>query len=153
MLNEATAYLVQNYNRIVIEDLNVKGMLKNHKLSRAISDVGFYEFRRQLEYKTKWNNNELVIANRFYPSSKLCSCCGEKKKDLKLSDRRYKCDYCGFNLDRDLNAAINLNNFNPTTGHSVGGVKPKCLQELSKTSSNTSIGVEGKNFAININKR
>ncbi len=96
--------------RIVIEDLNVRGMMKNKHLSKAIQKQGFFEFRRQLEYKCKLRGIELVLVDRFYPSSKTCSCCGKIKKDLKLSDRTYKCE-CGFTLDRDLNASINLSKY------------------------------------------
>lgn len=104
-----TSKLVKfNPKAIVIEDLNVKGMMKNHKLAKHIADCSFYKIRRQLEYKCRWNNIELIIANRFYPSSKLCSCCGNKKEDLKLKDRIYKCKECGLIIDRDLNASINL---------------------------------------------
>jgi putative transposase len=84
-------------------------MLKNHKLSRAISDLGFYELRRQLEYKAKMYGNTLVVADRFFPSSKKCSSCGSSKKELSLKERVYTCD-CGISLDRDLNAALNLRN-------------------------------------------
>jgi putative transposase len=94
-------------SHIVIEDLNVKGMLKNKHLARSIQQCNFYEIRRQLEYKCKWYNVELVIADRFYPSSKTCSSCGQIHRDLKLSDRRMNCD-CGLSIDRDLNASINL---------------------------------------------
>ena len=96
--------------RIVIEDLNVKGMMKNKHLSDAVRKQGFYEFRRQLEYKCKFRGIALVIADRFYPSSKKCSCCGKIKTDLMLSDRIYKCS-CGLVMDRDLNASINLANY------------------------------------------
>lgn len=94
---------------VVLEDLNVSGMLANHCLAQAISDVGFAEFRRQLEYKTVWFGSELVVADRFFPSSKLCRFCGCINSKLKLSDRQWTC-YCGAVLDRDLNAAINLKN-------------------------------------------
>lgn len=94
-------------SHIVIEDLNVKGMLKNKHLARSIQQCNFYEIRRQLEYKCKWYNIELVIADRFYPSSKTCSSCGQIHRDLKLSDRKMNCD-CGLSIDRDLNASINL---------------------------------------------
>ena len=97
--------------RVVIEDLNVKGMMKNRHLSRAIGEQGFYEIRRQLEYKCEWNGIELVIADRWYPSSKKCSCCGHIKRNLKLSDRTYICEECGLIIDRDLNASINLANY------------------------------------------
>lgn len=97
--------------RVVIEDLNVKGMMKNKHLSKAIGQQCFYEIRRQLEYKCKWNGIELVVVDRFYPSSKLCSDCGHKKVDLKLSDRTYICDNCGLIIDRDFNASLNLANY------------------------------------------
>ena len=96
--------------RVVIEDLNVKGMMKNKHLSDAIRKQGFYEFKRQLEYKCKFRGIQLVVADRFYPSSKTCSQCGEIKKDLKLKDRVYKCS-CGLSIDRDLNASINLSRY------------------------------------------
>ena len=95
---------------ICIEDLNVKGMMKNRHLSKAVQQQGFYEFRRQMEYKSKWNNIQVFIADRFFPSSKLCSCCGKIKKDLKLSERIYKCE-CGNVVDRDLQAALNLKKY------------------------------------------
>ena len=96
--------------RVVIEDLNVKGMMKNKHLSDSVRKQGFYEFKRQLEYKCKFRGIELIVADRFYPSSKTCSQCGKIKKDLKLSDRIYKCD-CGLTIDRDLNASINLSRY------------------------------------------
>jgi putative transposase len=107
-LHKITTYLAKNHSQIVIEDLCVAGMLKNRSLSRVIADVGFYEFRRQLEYKCEWYGSELVIAPRFYPSSKRCSVCGNNKRDLTLSDRVYVCKECGLEMDRDLNAACNL---------------------------------------------
>ena len=95
---------------ICIEDLNVSGMMKNKHLSKAVQQQGFYEFRRQIEYKSAWNNIPVIIADRFFPSSKLCSCCGSIKKDLKLSDRIYKCE-CGNVIDRDFQAALNLKRY------------------------------------------
>lgn len=92
---------------ICMEDLNVSGMMKNKYLSKVMQQQGFYEFRRQIEYKAKWNNITVIIADRFFPSSKLCSCCGNIKKDLKLSDRIYKCE-CGNVIDRDFQASLNL---------------------------------------------
>ena len=92
---------------ICIEDLNVSGMMKNRHLSKTIQQQGFYEFRRQIEYKSELNNIPVIIADRFFPSSKLCSCCGNIKKDLKLSDRIYKCE-CGNIIDRDFQASLNL---------------------------------------------
>ena len=96
---------------IIIEDLNVKGMLQNPRLARVIQEENLSEFRRILTYKCEQNNTKLVIADRWYPSSKMCSCCGNIKHDLKLSDRTYKCNICGFSKDRDENAAINLENY------------------------------------------
>ena len=108
-IHQATAMLVKTKPaKIVIECLNVLGMLKNSKLSRAISEAGFYEFARQLEYKCKLYGIDFVKADRFFPSSKLCSNCGCKKNELKLSERIYHCEHCGNIMGRDLNAAINL---------------------------------------------
>ena len=95
---------------ICIEDLNVSGMMKNKHLSKAIQQQGLYEFRRQIEYKSTWNNIPVIIADRYFPSSKLCSCCGAIKKDLKLSDRIYQCD-CGNTIDRDFQASLNLKKY------------------------------------------
>lgn len=97
--------------KIVIENLNVKGMIKNHKLAKALSNVAFGEIRRQLEYKCKWYGVELVVADRFFPSSKTCSVCGHVYKELKLSEREWTCAACGVVHSRDLNAAINLKNY------------------------------------------
>ena len=96
---------------IVVEDLNVSGMMKNKHLSKAIQEQRFYEFYRQLQYKSEWNNIKFIVADRFFPSSKTCSQCGSYKKDLKLSDRKYICSYCGSILDRDYNASLNLKNY------------------------------------------
>ena len=97
-----------NPSAIVIEDLNVSGMRKNKHLSEKINEAKFYEFRRQLEYKCKWYGVDLIIADRWYPSSKLCSCCGHKKEKLSLSERTYVCEECGCIIDRDFNASVNL---------------------------------------------
>ena len=97
--------------RIVMEDLNVRGMMKNRHLSRAIAEQKFYEFKRQIRYKCERYGIKFVEVGRFYASSKTCSHCGHIKADLRLSDRIYKCDECGFRIDRDLNAAINLANY------------------------------------------
>ena len=99
----------QKPSYITIEDLNVKGMMKNKHLSKAIASQKFFEFRKKLNSKCKQNSIELRVVDRFYPSSKTCSECGEIKKDLKLKDRIYNCS-CGFTIDRDLNASINLKN-------------------------------------------
>ena len=110
-LHQTTTSIVKTKPyRVVIEDLNVKGMMKNKHLSDAIRKQGFYEFRRQLGYKCKFRGIELVVADRFYPSSKTCSQCGKINKDLKLKDRVYSCS-CGLSIDRDLNACINLSRY------------------------------------------
>lgn len=93
---------------VVLEDLGVSNMMKNRRLSRSIQDSGFYELRRQLEYKLKWIGSKLEFVDRFFPSSKICSSCGAIKKDLSLSERQYDCEVCDFSIDRDENAAINL---------------------------------------------
>ena len=107
-LHKTTTYLTKNYQEIGIENLNVKGMVKNHKLARAISDIGFGEFRRQLEYKADIRGNLVKIHDRFFPSSKTCSCCKKLKEDLTLKDRIFTCKWCNLEIDRDLNSAINL---------------------------------------------
>ena len=110
-LNQTTSEIVNRKPRFIcIEDLNVSGMMKNRHLSKAVQQQGFYEFRRQIEYKSAWNNIPVIIADRFFPSSKLCSCCGSIKKDLKLSDRIYRCE-CGNIIDRDFQAALNLKRY------------------------------------------
>ena len=107
-LHQTTSAIIKRKpSFICIEDLNVSGMMKNRHLSKAVQQQSFYEFRRQIEYKAEWSNILVIIADRFFPSSKLCSCCGTIKKDLKLSDRIYKCD-CGNIIDRDFQASFNL---------------------------------------------
>ena len=108
-IHQTTNKIIKHYPyRIVIEDLNVSGMMKNKHLSKAIAEQGFYEFMRQIKYKCEFNGIEFIQVDRFYPSSKTCSCCGFIKKDLKLNDRNYK---CGLEIDRDYNASINLSNY------------------------------------------
>lgn len=109
-LHNASSYItkIANPKTVVMENLNVSGMLKNKKLSKAISDVGFYELTRQVEYKSNWQGVEFIKADRWFPSSKTCSNCGSVKPLLTLSERVYVCEECGIIIDRDLNAAINL---------------------------------------------
>ena len=107
-LNQTISEIVNRKPRFIcIEDLNVSGMMKNRHLSKAVQEQGFFWFRKQLEYKCSDKGIQLIVADRFYPSSKLCSCCGNIKKDLKLSDRVYRCE-CGNMIDRDFQASINL---------------------------------------------
>ncbi len=106
--HKLTSYLCKNHALVAIEDLHVAGMLKNHCLAQAVSDSNFGEIRRQLEYKAAWYGTHLVVIDRFYPSSKICSACGYVKPELSLSERTFICEECGNALDRDLNAAINI---------------------------------------------
>jgi putative transposase len=107
-LHQVTSRLAKTKSIVVIEDLNVAGMLKNHHLAQAIGDVGFGEFRRQLTYKAAWYGCRVLVASRWEPSSKTCSGCGWVDEDLTLADRTFRCEDCGLVVDRDLNAAINL---------------------------------------------
>ena len=110
-LHQTTSEIIKREPKFIcIEDLNVSGMMKNKHLSKAVQQQGFYEFRQQIGYKSAWNNIQLIIANRFFPSSKLCCCCGKIKKELKLSDRIYRCE-CGNVIDRDYQAALNLKQY------------------------------------------
>ena len=139
-LHKLTSDLTRRYNTICVEDLKVSGMLRNHRLARAISDVGWYEFRRQLEYKAAMRGNNLVFADRFFASSKLCSNCGYKAEQMPLSVRQWKCSCCGAEHDRDVNAAINLRNL------AVSSTVTACGEESSgllATASETSLGEAG----------
>lgn len=107
LLHNISTHLVNNYDLIVTEDLNVAGMLKNHNLARVVSDASWSELVRQLEYKCEWYGKDFHKIDRFFPSSKMCSNCGVVKESLKLSERTYSCE-CGLSIDRDLNAAINI---------------------------------------------
>lgn len=106
-MHKATTWLTGTYSDISVEDLNTAGMVKNHRLAKAVSDA-FGEFRRQLEYKTARTRAALRVIDRWYPSSKTCSKCGAVKAKLSLSERVFHCDACGLSIDRDLNAAINI---------------------------------------------
>ena len=130
-IHKLTTWLAKNHSEIKIEDLNVSGMLKNHRLASAIADCGFYEFKRQLEYKSTWYGSTVVKVDRFYPSSQLCSRCDYRQK-MPLSARIFKCGGCGIELDRDLNASIKLEGWHPdidypktvsSTGLACGGSK------------------------------
>ena len=107
-IHSVVNYLLRHYDTIYMEDLNTSGMLKNHKLAKAIQEVGFYKFKEILQSKAIANNKKVVLIDKFYPSSKTCSCCGNKNQGLKLQDREWQCPQCGANHDRDLNAARNI---------------------------------------------
>ena len=106
-LHKTTSSIIAKYDGIVLEDLNVKGMMKNHHLAKSIADVSWSEFKRQLKYKAMWNSKHFVLIGRFEPTSKTCSNCGYIQ-DMPLGRRQYNCPYCGMSLDRDLNASINI---------------------------------------------
>ena len=110
-LHKVTTRLAKTKQVIVVEDLNVSSMIRNRRLSRAIADMGWAEFTRQLAYKCQWYGSKLVVADRFFPSTKTCSGCGEVADDIPLSQRIFVCGSCGLSIDRDLNAAINLENY------------------------------------------
>lgn len=107
-MHKATTWLASTYSDISVEDLNAAGMVKNHRLAKAVSDAAFGEFRRQLDYKTARTGATLHVIDRWYPSSKTCSKCGRVKAKLSLAERTYRCDGCGLVMDRDLNAAVNI---------------------------------------------
>lgn len=110
-LHKISSYLINSYDTICLEDLNVKGMVKNRNLARAISDMGWSEFCTMLKYKAEWQGKNIQVIGRFDPSSKTYSSCGKINKELKLSDREWTCSGCNTNHDRDVNAAINIKNF------------------------------------------
>ena len=113
-IHQVTTMIVKTKpSRVVMEDLNIKGMMKNKHLSKAVAEQCLYDFKLKMKYKCEFYGIEFVEADRFYPSSKTCSCCGSIKKDLKLSDRKYICS-CGLNIDRDYNASINLSRYKLT---------------------------------------
>jgi putative transposase len=119
--HKATTMLAKTYRRIGIEDLNVRGMARNRHLARSIMDGGFFEFRRQLDYKARFYGATVVVAVRWFPSSKTCSCCGSVKAELALSQRTFTCDTCGHEIDRDLNAARNLGHLAASSAVSACG--------------------------------
>ena len=108
-MQKLTTELVSEYDTICIENLNTNGMRKNHKIAKSVMDASFFEFRRELEYKTKWYGKKLIIIDRFFPSSQMCSCCGAQWKALKdLSQRSWICPSCMTHHDRDINASKNI---------------------------------------------
>lgn len=125
-MHKATTWLASTFSEICIEDLNAAGMVRNHRLAKAVSDAAFGEFRRQLEYKTARTGTRLHVVDRWYPSSKICSKCGRVKAKLSLAERVYRCDGCGLVMDRDLNAAANIK---------VAGSAPETLNAHGGTGS------------------
>ena len=144
-LHKISVDLIRRYDVVCCEDLNVKGMVKNHNLAKAVSDASWSTFVTMLEYKAKWYGKELVKIGRFYPSSKTCHHCGHVKEDLSLADRYYTCPNCGELIDRDLNAAKNildegLRNISAgTVDYTDGeGVRLACKHSLKKSESRKS---------------
>ena len=139
ILDKLTTYLCENYQIICVENLNVTGMLKNHCLALSISDLGLGEFRRQLRYKSILHGNTPIFANRWFPSSKMCSRCGYVKKTLLLTERKYICESCGIVIDRDLNAAINIQNYGL---NKIGAASPESTPvDTEALAYSSSIGV------------
>lgn len=129
-LHKLTIYLAKNFETVVIEDLKVSNMVKNRNLASAILDGGFFEFKRQLLYKKEWYGGSVILANTYFPSSKLCSCCGSKKEVLKLSEREYACTKCSSVMDRDFNASKNLENLAVSSTVAVFGDKSSDSMEF-----------------------
>jgi putative transposase len=132
-LHKATTRIVEQFDVIGIEDLHVRGMMANGKLSRAVADVGMFEFRRQIEYKAAMQGARIVVVNQWYPSSKTCSDCGCIHTSLTLSDRDWTCDDCGVIHDRDRNAAINLKNMAASSAATACGAGRSGLGLAVKT--------------------
>jgi len=132
-MHQLTTDLTRRFHTIGIEDLNVRGMVKNSHLSRSVSDMGFFEFRRQLDYKAARRGGVVVVADRWYPSSKTCSDCGHKLETLPLAVREWTCPACGLTHDRDLNAAINLKNMAVSSTVSACGEEGSGLGRKLKT--------------------
>lgn len=132
-LHKLTTDLTRRFHTIGIEDLNVRGMLANRRLARSIADMSFFEFRRQLEYKAAMRGGQVVVADRFYASSKTCSECGHKLESLPLSVREWACPACGKAHDRDVNAAINLKNMAVSSTVSACGEAGSGLRRKTKT--------------------
>ena len=142
--HKATTMLARSYGRIGIEDLNVQGMAGNRHLARSIMDGGFFEFRRQLAYKATWYGATLVVADRWFPSSKRCSCCGSVKTELALSQRTFRCDDCDYEAGRDHNAARNLRHLAASSAVSACGeeragaeCKPRVKRSPAKQEPNS----------------
>lgn len=122
-LHKLTSYLSNKFAAIAIEDLNIKGMMSNHTLARSIADMGFYEFRRQIEYKAQLRSNHIKVVDRWFPSSKRCSRCHAINDSITLNDRIFKCSQCGLEMDREFNAAVNLESTVSSTGYQACGEK------------------------------
>jgi len=121
--HKLTTRVTKTFAVIGIEDLDVRGMLRNRRLARSIADGGFYEHRRQIDYKARLYGARVIVADRWYPSSKTCSCCGVIKETLALAERTFRCDDCSFEIARDINAARNLARLAASSAVSACGVE------------------------------
>jgi putative transposase len=135
--HKVSTAIAKHYGTVVIEDLNIQGMQRNHHLSKSITDQGWHQFKQMLTYKMDWRKGILIEIGRFEPSSKMCSKCGNIKHDQKLSDRTYHCDECGLSIDRDVNAAINTRNIGLVK---VGQGMPESTPVESATAAELSKG-------------
>jgi putative transposase len=147
ILHKLSKEVLSKSDFVVLEDLAVKNLMKNRRLARSISDMGWGELRRQFDYKTKWFGKGLIIAPRFFPSSKLCFNCEHKKKDLQLSDRLFICDLCGYVEDRDLNAALNLEKYGR-----IYLISPRVAASWAETLNVCGAGVRRVNTLVMVNK-
>lgn len=138
--HKLTSHLTKSHSEIVIEKLNVNGMMKNHKLASAIADSGLYEFKRQLEYKAQWYGSKVTLIDRWYPSSQLCSGCGSRQV-MPLQIRQYDCSNCGLSLERDLNAAINIRDYSETATLPLKPVDGICLGDRLKQEMNINLAL------------
>lgn len=135
-LQKLTTKIIKENDIICIEDLNVKGMCKNHKLAASLLDSSFYRIRRMIKYKCEWYGRQFIVVDRWFASSKICHSCGYKNKNMPLSVREWKCPSCGFNHDRDINAAINIRDFSIKNVNTDGISEIQACGERSSVSRN-----------------
>ena len=139
--HKVSTAIAKHYGTVVVEDLNIQGMQRNHHIAKSVTDQGWYQFRQMITYKMQWRKGELIEIGRFDPSSKMCSKCGNIKHDLRLSDRIYHCNVCGLSIDRDLNAAINICNMGLIkVGKNLGRGAPELTPVESATAAELSKG-------------
>ena len=158
MQHKVSSKLVKDYDLIAIEDLNVKGMVKNHKVAKAISDVAWSSFVSKLKYKARWNDKEVIVIDRFYPSSKTCSCCDNVKESLSLEERQWTCSKCDTIHDRDVNASKNILRralaiqSAGTVDHRNGAkVRPKVVSKATRGTGVEVLKKRGKKYALKPN--
>jgi putative transposase len=155
MQHKVSSKLVRDYDLIAIEDLNVKGMVKNHKLSKAISDVAWSSFVTKLKYKAQWNDKEVIVIDRFYPSSKTCSCCDHIKESLSLDERTWTCSKCNTIHDRDVNASKNIlrralaiQSAGTVDNRNGAKVRPEVVSKATKGTGDEVLKKRGKKYAL-----